>query len=111
MRDRTGPKIVRVGLLSEVRSLDPRAFYDVESTLVIRQVVESPFTQVYGTTEVEPALFRGPLRRLNAGGTLFEAELRDDVVFSDGAPLQIGEVARLLRRSPQIQGQADVKVE
>lgn len=107
----TGSKIVRVGLLSEVRSLDPRAFYDVESTLVIRQIVDSPFTQVYGTTEVEPALFRGPLRRLNAAGTLFEAELRDDLVFSDGAPLEVNEVARQLRDSAQIQGQAEVTVE
>jgi len=110
MPDPAQSKILRVGLLSEVRSLDPRSAYEVESTFVLRQVVEGPFTEVYGTTEVEPSLFRSALRP-RASGEVFEAELRDDVVFSDGSPLRVGEVARLLQESAQISGQADVAAE
>ncbi len=104
-------KILRVGLLSEAHSFDPRTAHSVESTFVLRQVVETPFTEVYGTTEVEPALFAGPLRPREGQPDVLEAELREGLTFSDGSPLRATEAARLLRESAQMQGQAKVTSE
>ena len=36
-------KILRVGILAEVTNLDPAKAQDVDSMLVMRQVVEAPF--------------------------------------------------------------------
>ncbi len=105
------PKSLTVGYLAPARNLDPRKSWDVESSFVVRHVFEPPFGNVYGSTEIEPCLFAGPLRPRDAKGTAFDAELRPGVLFSDGSPLRIEDVVRCLRESPAVREEAEVKAE
>lgn len=100
------PKVLRVGFLTSVLHLDPAAAQDVESSFVLRHIFEAPFDTVYGSTDIEPRLFRGPLE---AHGDTLEAELRDDVFFSDGVRLTAAHVADSLRGAALIAAQAGVR--
>jgi ABC-type transport system substrate-binding protein len=100
------PKVLRVGFLTSVVHLEPAAAHDVESSFVLRHIFEAPFDTAYGSTELEPRLFRGPLQ---ARGATLEAELRDDVSFSDGTRLTAADVADSLRAAALIAAQASVR--
>lgn len=107
----THPKTLTVGYLAPARNLDPRKSWDVESSFVVRHVFEPPFGNVYGSTDIEPCLFAGPLRPRDERGTVFEAGLRPGVLFSDGSPLRTEDVVRCLRESPAVREEAEVKAE
>ena len=111
MPPETRPKSLTVGYLAPARNLDPRTAWDVESSFVIRHVFEAPFGNVYGSTEIEPCLFSGPLQGRDARGTVFEAQVRPGVLFSDGSPLRTEDVVRCLRASPSVREEAEVKAE
>lgn len=102
------PKILRVGFLTSVLHLEPALAHDVESSFVLRHIFEAPFDTVYGGTEVEPRLLRGPLE---AYGESLAAELRDDLFFSDGMPLTAAHVADSLNRAALVTAQAQVRAE
>lgn len=107
----TPRKTLRVGYLTPARNLDPRTSWDVESSFVIRHVFETPFANVYGSTDVEPNLFAGPLQKRAGAGTVFEAQLRPGVRFSDGSPLTPEDVVRSLRSAAPVQDAAEVQLE
>lgn len=100
------PKVLRVGFLASVLHLEPAVAHDVESSFVLRHIFEAPFDTVYGSTEIEPRLFRGPLE---ARGETLEGELRDDIFFSDGVRLTAAHVAESLRGAALIAAQAGVR--
>ena len=102
-------KILRVGLLNPVRDLDPRTAQDSESMFVSKQLFEAPYGTVYGTTEVEPLLLSGPLKRINA--TELRGTIRDDVLFSDGSPLKPEDVLSSIRSSSVVADHADVTLQ
>lgn len=104
-------KTLRVGYLTPASNLDPRSCWDVESSFVIRHVFETPFGNVYGGTDVAPELFRGPLRPVAGPRPAFEADVRTDILFSDGTPLTAEEVVRSLRGAAPIQDEAEVHSE
>lgn len=107
----TRSKSLTVGYLAPARNLDPRKSWDVESSFVIRHVFETPYGNVYGSTEIEPCLFAGPLQARDSRGTAFQAQLRPGVLFSDGSPLRAEDVVRCLRDSPAVREEAEVKAD
>jgi ABC-type transport system substrate-binding protein len=102
-------KILRVGFLTAARNLTPASSHDVESSHVLRNIFETPFGVVYGSTEVEPRLFLGGLRP--TGGDCYEAKVRDGIKFSDGSPMTAEDVARCILESPLIRQRAAVRAD
>jgi len=89
--DRT--KVLRVGTLAPIGTLDPQRAHDFSGHLVIAQVFESPYVRVDG--RLEPRLVVGtPLRR---DPQTFELEVRRDRCFSDGSPVTAEDVAASVR--------------
>lgn len=104
-------KTLRVGYLMPANNLDPRGSWDVESSFVIRHVFETPFDTVYGGTDVAPQLFREPLRAVPGRTSALEADLREDIRFSDGTTLTAEDVVRSLSTAAPLQHQAEVRAE
>ncbi|MCM2257204.1 MAG: ABC transporter substrate-binding protein [Vicinamibacteria bacterium] len=111
MATETRSKTFRVGYLTPARNLDPRTSWDVESSFVIRHVFETPFGNPYGSTDVEPHLFSGPLQARDGGSKVYEARVRPGIRFSDGSELTAQDVVNSLRTAPPIQDEAAVSVE
>jgi ABC-type transport system substrate-binding protein len=85
----TGPKVLRVGTLTAIGTLDPQRAHDFSGHLVISQVFESPYALVDGRSE--PRLVVGaPIRR---DAQTFQIEVRRDLFFSDGSPVTAEDVA------------------
>ncbi len=105
------PKVLTVGLLTPVETLDLRVPHH-DSVLILKQILETPFGLVPGTTDVVPQLFDGPLEEA-AGAALptYRARLRPGILFSDGTPLTAAHVARSLRATPLVSDQAEVTAE
>ncbi len=100
------PKLLRIGFLTPVLHLDPATAHDVESSFVLRHIFSAPFDVAYGSTEIEPRLLRGPLR---GEGLQWEAQVRDDLFFSDGVRLTAAHVAESLRAATLVTAQATVR--
>ncbi len=100
-------KTLRIGFLTPVLHFEPATAHDVESSFVLRHIFEAPFDVTYGTAEVEPRLFRGPLVKR---GDEFEAELRDDVFFSDGERLTAEHLCASLNGAALLASQATARV-
>jgi len=111
MATETRSKMLRVGYLTPARNLDPRTSWDVESSFVIRHVFETPFGNPYGSTDVEPDLFSGPLQVRGGRSTVYEAQVRPGIRFSDGSEMTAQDVVRSLRSAPPIQDEAEVSAE
>ncbi len=90
-------KVVRVGILSSISKLDPREAVDNISGLVLAQIFEPPY----------PNLFE-PLR--NDGGLQYSATIRPAIRFSDGTPLTAELAARSLRSAKILESKAAVDV-
>lgn len=105
------PKLLRVGLLAAPDRLDP-ATAQHETQFVLHQVLETPFSVVPGSGELEPGLLAGPLERVGSGQpAVYRARLRPGAVFSDGSPLTVQQVAATLRQAPTVREQAVVTTE
>jgi ABC-type transport system substrate-binding protein len=88
-----GPKVLRIGTLTAIGSLDPQRAHDFSGHLVISQVFESAYGRVDG--RAEPRLVMGmPVRR---DPRTFDVQLRSDVRFSDGSLLRAEDVAAAVR--------------
>lgn len=112
MNQERAPKILRVGTLVPPQDLDPRQASDFDSVFVLRQVVETAYAVVPGSTELVPALFAGPLeKRGSADQQVYLGRLRKDVFFSDGVPLEPRTVVDCLAGSALLQGFADVALD
>jgi ABC-type transport system substrate-binding protein len=82
-------KILRVGTLTAIGSLDPHRAHDFTGHLVLSQVFESPYARVDGRSV--PRLVVGPPLRRDP--STFELELRRDARFSDGSPVTAADMA------------------
>jgi oligopeptide transport system substrate-binding protein len=94
--------VLRVRTLGDPLTLDwNRAFTPVESILV-RNLMEG-LVAIGPKMKVEPALARK--WTVNPGGTIYTFQLRDDVVWSDGAPLKAQQFVDSWKRllSPEFQ--------
>ncbi len=89
----TGPKVLRVGTLTAIGTLDPRRAHDFSGHVVISQVFESPYALVEGRAEPRLAV-DAPVRR---DPQSFQVELRRDVCFSDGSRVTPDDVASSIR--------------
>jgi ABC-type transport system substrate-binding protein len=108
-RKREGPKkVLRVGLIAPVQSLDPRKTQDFGSVLVLAQVYQQPFSPQPGDQPPAPLLFSEPLR-VEPGGRLCSAAVRSDVRFSDGTPLTARHVAESLASTDVVRRVAEVE--
>jgi ABC-type transport system substrate-binding protein len=86
-------KVLRVGTLTVIGSLDPYRAHDSTGHLVLSQVFDSPYARVEG--RIEPRLVVGPPVRRDAN--TFELELRSDLRFSDGSPVTPSDVATSIK--------------
>jgi ABC-type transport system substrate-binding protein len=103
-------KVLRVGLLAPVQSLDPRATQDFGSVLVFSQIFQTPFTPRPGDERPEPVLFREPLE-MAEGGRVCSAPIRSDVRFSDGTKMSARHLAESLARTEVVSKVARVETE
>ncbi len=106
----TRTKVLKIGFVTPARNLEPLMANDVESAFVLRHVLETPYDLVYGSADIEPSLFHGPLRRRGTSSE-WEAELRPGLLFSDGTPVTAGDVVRCLSGAARVGQQADVLAE
>jgi ABC-type transport system substrate-binding protein len=106
-------KVLRVGLLTPVKTLHPRDAQDVVSAFVLTQIFEPPLAPPQGDQPLQPLLLREPLRREPARGdrAVFSAAVRTDTCFSDGTPLTAERIADSLRQSAELVRQAAVEVQ
>jgi ABC-type transport system substrate-binding protein len=86
-------KVLRVGTLTPIASLDPQRAHDFTGHLVLSQVFESLYARV--EQRIEPRLALGMPQR-QAGNTAVNVELRPDARFSDGTALTAKHVADAL---------------
>ncbi|MFO0637288.1 MAG: ABC transporter substrate-binding protein, partial [Nannocystaceae bacterium] len=86
-------KVLRVGTLTPIASLDPQRAHDFTGHLVLSQVFESLYARV--EQRIEPRLALGMPQR-QAGSTAVNVELRPDARFCDGAALTAKHVADAL---------------
>ena len=100
-------KVLRVGLLARVHTLDPRQARDLVSTLAVHQVFETPFAVPRGEGAAPPVLFAGPL--VDEGGGRRSAAVRAGVLFSDGTPLTAALVAASLNKVEDLREQAAIE--
>lgn len=105
-------KVLRVGVLSRLGTLDPRQANDTISSMILNEVFESPYGAPNGTEAPEPQLFTEALRReqQSSDSSVYSAELRKGIVFSDGTPLTAAAVVRSLMSSRDFVDQATAEV-
>lgn len=89
----TGPKVLRVGTLTAIGTLDPRRAQDFSGHVVISQVFDSPYALIDGRPQPRLAV-DAPVRR---DPQSFQIELRRDVCFSDGTRVTPDDVATSIR--------------
>lgn len=100
------PKVIHVGLLNAVQTLDPHGTVDTQSTLAAAQIYESPCAVPMGNGPAQPVLFRS-LEQTSP--STWTAVMRPGVTFSDGTPLTAAVAAAALGRSQFIQQQASIE--
>jgi ABC-type transport system substrate-binding protein len=98
-----GTKMLRVGVLTPVHTLNPREVWDFVGQMAVTQVYEPPFAQPAAGKVPEPVLFQERLRQDAANE--FSAAVRSDVRFSDGTPLAARHVADSLSRVAMLREQ------
>ena len=105
-------RILRVGLLAPVDSLDPRGAWDMGRALIASQIYETPCVLRGSPPAAEPLLFAENLaQETPAGGEqLFRARMREGVRFSDGSPHTAAEAAATLRQCRHLADQAAIDV-
>lgn len=112
---------LRVGVINSISSADIREANDGVSSLILGEVYQTPYEPPVEIPEgvplskcpPKPLLFAGPLRRdADSGGKpVFSADVRKDVLFSDGTPLGAEIVVRSLMRSPDFTSKASVRAD
>jgi len=105
-------KVLRVGVLSAVKALDPRDAQDTVSVAFLTQVFEAPYAQPPDAeTPPRPLLFDGPLRREEPVGDrqVYSGRLRAGVKFSDGTPTTAPDVAASLNKAEGFITQAEAR--
>lgn len=88
-----GPKVLRVGTLTAIGTLDPQRAHDFTGHVVISQVFESPYAMIDGVPE--PRLVEGKPVAVDA--QTYALVVRRDVRFSDGSSLTAERMAASIR--------------
>lgn len=90
-------KILRVGTLSYIGTVDIRTADDSVSSMVLKEIFETPYAIPEGPDNPQPLLLAEPLRLepSTSQKPVYSAAVRKDVVFSDGTPL----TAEIMRQS------------
>lgn len=102
-------KILRVGLITPVQSIDPRGNTDFINMLVPGQIYESPYLSTSAGGTPEPVLFAELLKSETIGDQqVLSASIRPGVKFSDGTPMTINHVVSSLLRNKDILKQAGI---
>ncbi|HJW92734.1 MAG TPA: ABC transporter substrate-binding protein [Thermoanaerobaculia bacterium] len=100
-------KVLRVGTLSTIASIDPRDAADNISGMVLEQIFEPAYMLAAGETAVRPHLLE-PLR--SEGRLQYSAAVRNGARFSDGTAVTADIVARSLRSTKALVNKAIVDV-
>ena len=101
-------RILRIGVLATVGTLDPRDLGDTITGLVLGQIFETAY-RVTPSGSIEPHLFAEPLREERSGPQpLYSAAVREGIVFSDGTPLTAQLAAASLAKAGALRGRATV---
>jgi ABC-type transport system substrate-binding protein len=101
-------RILRIGVLAQVGTLDPREMGDTITGLILGQIFEMPY-RVTASGAIEPQLFAGPLAQDRSGGNpVYSAAVRNGIVFSDGTPLTAELAAASLAKAGALKGRATV---
>src|SRR5687767_4534712 len=87
--EKTRTKVLRVGVLNPVKTLDPRDAQDTVSVFVLAQIFEPPYAPpADAETPPRPLVFDGPLRREGErDGRVWSGHVRPGILFSDGTPV------------------------
>lgn len=105
-------KILRVGLLSPVRTLNPVDAVDNVSHLALAQIYEPPYALPLKAEEpLRPRVFDGPLKPEPFGppGQTWSAGITAGTLFSDGTPVTAAHVAKCLSRVQALTREARIE--
>jgi ABC-type transport system substrate-binding protein len=102
------PKTVRVGIITPVRTLDPRQSRETVSTTAASQIYETPCKPAAkGDGPAEPQLLDAPVAE---NPKTWSAGVRPGITFSDGTPLTPAVAADALSRAEPVKQQGKVEV-
>ncbi|MDX1584626.1 MAG: ABC transporter substrate-binding protein [Thermoanaerobaculia bacterium] len=100
-------KVLRVGVVSGISTLDPRLAADGTTSMVLRQVFEPTIEIVSAFTSPEPRLFSS--FESDPSNRIFKGKIREDLKFSDGTPLDVEIVVRSLNKTDVVTQRARVE--
>lgn len=101
-------RTLRIGVLANVGTLDPRELGDTITGLVLGQIFEMAY-RVTPSGGIEPHLFAEMLREERSGPQpVYSAAVREGIVFSDGTPLTAQLAAASLAKAGALRGRATV---
>ncbi len=105
-------KVLRVGAIARLATLDPRRTHDTVSSLILDEIFETLFAPPLGSEPPTPQLVTAPLRKepSSPDKPVYSVELRRDILFSDGTPMTPQHVALSLNASADFARQARVEV-
>ncbi len=99
-------KVVHVGILTPVRTLDPRQSRETVSTTAASQIYETACKAPKGDAPTEPLLLEAPRAE---GPTTWTAGVTPGITFSDGTPLTPATAAEALSRVEPVRQQGSVE--
>ncbi|MEM8997885.1 MAG: ABC transporter substrate-binding protein [Acidobacteriota bacterium] len=103
-------EILRVGVTTPIALMDPRTAFDFVNSLVYWHLYQKPFRPTGGADgATEPVLFTGPLEPISTKA--YTARVRPDLRFSDGTALDATRLAKSLRASREMYGEAHIRVD
>jgi ABC-type transport system substrate-binding protein len=104
-------KILRVGTLSRIGTVDIRTADDSVSSMVLKEVFETPYAIPAGPEHPEPLLLGEPLR-LEPGDPkrpVYSALIREGVLFSNGTPMTAEVMCASLMKDDDFRARATVE--
>jgi ABC-type transport system substrate-binding protein len=106
-------KVLRVGVLNPVKTLDPRDAQDTVSVFVLSQIFEPPYAPPPNVdTPPGPLVFDGPLRPERVReGLAYSGRVRPGLKFSDGTPVTAQHVVSSLAKAEGFVAQAEARAE
>ena len=102
-------KVLRVGLLTRISTMNPREAWELVSTLVVAQVYDTPYAVPRVDGPADPVLLEPLVAESRAGAGVFSARVRPGITFSDGTPLTPALLAASLSRVDALKDQASVE--
>ena len=106
-------KTLRVGTLSRIGTVDIRTADDSNSSMVLKEIFETPYALPSGPENPEPLLLGEPLR-LEPGDPqkpVYSSTVRSGVIFSDGTPLTAEIMKTSLMKDDDFRGRATVETQ